>query len=356
MASTNTNENVATPEMLNAIASEASETYQANVPVATALNLTDVGNPILTYTAMANEFLDALVNKIIATIVYRQMWESPLAVLRKDPEALGTDVEELQTNPADARDYDGTSTGLADILTVSPPDTKAAWYRLNRQDKYKVTINNEQLTNAFTSWGALENFIGSITDSLYNGNTISEYNYTKQIVTDAYGNNRLQSITTVAPTDETTTKQFMSTLRNLSLQFTFPSSNYNNYTLMGGTGNPRISWSPIDRQVILVRADVASTVGVELLSAAFNLNYTDYLARQIIVDQFDTNNQILAVLCDERAFQIREKLRRFATFYNASGLSWQYYYHAWDTFSLSPFHNIICLVAPSDSGDGGDGD
>lgn len=335
---------VATPEMLNAINAEASETYQNAVPLATPLNLSSVANPILTYDNIANEFLDALVNKIVATIVYRQMWENPLAVLRKDPEALGFDIEEVQTNPAEAQDYDGTNTGLADILTLQKPDTAAAWYRLNRQDKYKVTINNEQLTNAFVSWGTLENFIGQITDTLYNGNTIDEYRYTKQIITDALTNNRLQTVTTVMPVDEATGKQFMSALRNLSLQFTFPSTNYNCYTLMGGTGSPRVTWSPISRQVILVRADVASAVGVEVLAAAFNLNYSDYLARQIIVDSFDENNRCLAVLCDERAFQIREKLRRFATFYNASGLSWQYYYHAWDTFSLSPFHNLVALT------------
>lgn len=335
---------VATPEMLNAIREEASDAYKSAVPLATPLSLVDVGNPILTYDSVANEFLDALVNKIIATIVYRQMWENPLAVLRKDPEALGYDVEELHTNPADAKDYDGTDTGLADILTVQKPDTAAAWFRLNRQDKYKVTINNEQLTSAFTSWGALENFIGSITDSLYNGNTIDEYKYTKQIITDALTANKIGTIQTVEPVDESTGKRFMSTLRNLSLQYTFPSTQYNNYQRMGGTGNERVTWTPIARQIILVRADVASAVGVEVLAAAFNLNYSDYLARQIIVDTFDTENHCLAVLCDERAFQIREKLRRFATFYNASGLSWQYYYHAWDTFSLSPFHNLMALT------------
>lgn len=343
MATKNTT-NVATPEMLNSIRAEATEAYQSAVPLATPLNLQAVSNPILTYDSVANEFLDALVNKIVATIVYRQMWSNPLAILRKDPEALGFDIEELQTNPASARDYDGTDAGLADILTVSKPDTEAAWYRLNRQDKYKVTINNEQLTSAFTSWGTLENFIGQITDSLYNGNTIDEYRYTKQIITDALAASRLQTVNTVMPVDEATGKQFMSSLRNLSLQFTFPSTQYNCYQLMGGTGNPRVTWSPIDRQVILIRADVASAVGVEVLAAAFNLNYSDYLARQIIVDGFDTDNRCLAVLCDERAFQIREKLRRFATFYNASGLSWQYYYHAWDTFSLSPFHNLVALT------------
>lgn len=334
---------VATPDMLNAIRNDATEAYQAAVPVATLANIAEVGNPILAYDSMANEFLNALVNKIVATLVYRRMWDSPLAILRKEPMPLGVDIEEDHVNPATATDYDGTDVGMADLLKVKKPDVAAAWYRLNRQDKYKVTINNEQLTNAFTSWNALEGFIGAIVDSLYNGNTIDEYKYTKQLVTDAYANNKLTTVTAVLPANEETGKAFQKTLRNLSMQFTFPSTKYNNYVKMGGTG-ARTSWSPIDDQLIIIRADVASAVSVEVLSAAFNLNYADYLARQVIVDEFDTAGKMLAVLCDKKAFQIREKMRRFATFYNGSSLSWQYYYHAWDTFSLSPFHDCVALV------------
>lgn len=337
---------VATPEMLNAIRSEASDTYQNAVPMATPFNLTDVGNPILTYAAVTNEFIDALINKIVAQIMYRKMWENPLAVLRKDPMPLGMDIEEDQVNPADPVAYDGTDTGLADLLKVKKPDVKAAYYRLNRTDKYKVTINNEQLTNAFTSWNNLENLIAGIVDSLYNGNTISEFKYTKQLITDALTANHINTLTSVNPVDADTGKQFQVALRNLSMQFTFPSTSYNNYALMGGTGNPRTSWSSIQDQLIIIRADVAASVGVEVLSAAFNLSYADYLARQIIVDNFSPNNKCLAILCDVKAFQIREKLRRFATFWNPSGLSWQYYYHCWDVFSLSPFHNCTAIVAP----------
>ena len=113
-----TKTNVATPEMLNAIRNEASSAYQNAVPVATPMNLTDVGNPILTYTTVANEFLDALVNKIVAQVIYRKMWNNPLAVLKKDAMPLGMDVEEMQANPATASAYDGTDTGMADLLKV----------------------------------------------------------------------------------------------------------------------------------------------------------------------------------------------------------------------------------------------
>lgn len=342
---TKTTERVATPEMMNAIRSEASPAYQANVPLLSAKGLiSEVANPILAYTAYQNEFLSLLVNKIIAQLVYRKLWDNPLAMLKKGNFGVGTDIEELHTNPAIAAQYDGTDTGMAGLLKSQKPDSAPAWYRLNRQDKYKVTINNEQLSNAFLSWDNLEGFIGQIVDSLYNGNTIDEFKYTKQLVSDAYTGNKLPTVTTVMPTNEATGKQFQVAMRNLSMQFTFPSTEYNPYKLMGGTANARTTWSSIDDQVILIRADVAANVGVEVLSAAFNLSYADYLARQIIVDKFDGDGKLLAVLADEKSFQIREKLRRNTEFYNAEALNWQYYFHAWDTFALSPFHNCVALV------------
>lgn len=335
---------VATPEMLNAIRSEATETYQNAVPVATPFNLTDVGNPILNYTAVANEFVDALINKIVATIAYRMNWENPLAVLRKDAQPLGMDIEEIHTNPAAAQEYDGTNTGMSALLTVNKPDSKAAWYRLNRTDKYTVTVERDLLSNAFTSWENLDNYIGQIVDSLYNGNTIDEFKYTKQIIADGLNANHINRRVVANPVDEATSKTFVKELRSLSLLFTFPSTQFNNYVAMGGVG-ARTSWTPIDRQVIIIRADVATNVGVETLAAAFNISYADYLARQIIVDNFGADQtKVLAVLTDTRAFQIREKLRQFATFFNPSALAWQYYYHAWDTFSLSPFHNLVALT------------
>lgn len=337
------NNPVASPEMMNAIRNDASDAYKAAVPVATPANLADVGNPILAYDAMANEFLSALVNKIVATILYRKMWNNPLSMLRKNAEPLGVDVEEAHVNPATAQAYDGTETGMAAVLKMTKPDVAAAWYRLNRQDKYPVTINNEQLTNAFVSWNALENLIQGIVDSLYNANTIDEFKYTKQLVVNAIIDNKLKSVLAVMPTNEATGKQFQVQLRNMSMLFTFPSSAYNNYKLMGGTGNERITWSPIEDQLIIIRADVAANIGVEVLSAAFNLSYADYLARQIIVDDLGDDGKTLAVLADTKAFQIREKLRRFTTFYNGSAMNWNYWLHAWDTFSLSPFHNCVAL-------------
>ena len=335
----NSKEKVATPEMLNAIREDQTESYQNAVPVATPYNLQEVGNPILTYEAVGNAFVNDLVNKIVFQIINRRMWQSPLAGLRGQNMPLGTTVEETHTNPSKAQPYDGTETGMAELLKMYKPDIATAYYTLNRQDKYPVTINNDQLRGAFTSWDKMESLIASIVDSLYNGCTIDEYNYTKDLVSQAVAQGKVITQNIVMPIDRATGMQFLKTLRNMSVLFTFPSSNYNSYALLGGTP-ARTTWCPIDEQILLVRADVATEVGVEVLADIFHLDYADYLTRQIVVDNFN-DDETLACLCDKKAFVIMEQLRQFRTFYNGSSLNWQYFYHAWDTFSLSPFANMV---------------
>lgn len=176
---------VATPDMLNAIRNEATDAYQRAVPVATKGNLLDVGNPIINYEAVGNEFLSSLMNKIVIQIIDRRMWTNPLGILKQNEIPLGTDVEESHINPAEAEQYDGSETGMADILKMHKPDVATVYYRLNRREKYPVTINNDQLRGAFTNWGKLESFIGGIVDSLYNGCTIDDYKYTKELVSNA---------------------------------------------------------------------------------------------------------------------------------------------------------------------------
>lgn len=334
---------IGNPEMLNAIREEASQTYKDAVPVATPFNLQEVGNPIMNYRAVANEFIDALVNKIIGTIVRRKLWQNPLRFLKKGELPLGMDIEKVHVNPAPAMDYDGTETGMADILKMVKPDVVTEYFRMNRQDKYEVVINNRQLQRAFTSWRNLEDLIAYIIDSLYNGNTIDEYQYTKSLVSTAIAKNQIQKRIVAPVTNEVTGKAFLKELRALSVMFTFPSTQYNNYKLFGGTGNDRVNWADIDEQIILIRADVAAAVGVDVLASLFNVQYADYLARQVIVDNFN-DDSTLAVLASREAFQIYEELRTFEVFWNSSSLGWKYWWHCWDLFSMDATENCVALA------------
>lgn len=330
-------------DVMNAIRNDSSDMYRNAVPLATGTNIQEVGNPILNYQSVQNEFLSNLVNKIAFTFVTQKMFNNPLGFLKKGAVPLGLDVEEIYVNPNKGADYEPDN--FAGILTPENPDVKAAYYRRNRRTKYKVTIKNEQLTAAFTSWENLEALISAIVNSLYNGNTIGEFTLTKELVGGAIAAGKINQIIAPIPVDETTGKQFSQVMRGISYGMTFPSSAYNNYALLGGGGDPVVTVTEPGEQVILVRADVATSVDVQVLAAAFNLSYADYLVQQVIVDNFGPATNVLAVIADRKAFQIRENLRKMTEFYNGEVMAWTYWYHCWDTYAISPFQNMVALVS-----------
>lgn len=329
-------------DVANAIRNTASEAYRAAVPLADYGNITDVGNPIMSYQAIQNEFLNALVNKIALTIVNSRMFENPLQFLKNGAAPLGLDIEELYVNPAKAKEYEPNN--YQGVLVPEKPDVKATYYRRNRRDKYKVTIANAQLTAAFTSWGNLESLIAGIVNSLYNGNTIGEFMLTKELIGTAVSEGKINQVVSPLPTTEADATSFLVSLRGASSGMTFPSASYTNYTLMGGTGDPVVNWSPVNEQIIIVRSDVAASVDVQKLSAAFNLSYADYRAQQIIVDEFTNAPNMYAFVGSRRIFQIWENLRRMTEFYNGEVMAWTYWWHCWDTYALSPYENGVAFV------------
>ena len=56
-------------KLLNTIRANSSAVYQDRIPEATAENIHDVGDAILSFEAQANEFVNALINRIGSTLM-----------------------------------------------------------------------------------------------------------------------------------------------------------------------------------------------------------------------------------------------------------------------------------------------
>ena len=53
---------------------------------------------------------------------------------------------------------------------------------------------------------------------------------------------------------------------------------------------------------------------------------------------------IPAVLVDRNFFMMFDNFMNFTEQYNSQGLYWNYFYHTWKTFSVSPFSNAMLFV------------
>lgn len=332
-------------KVFNVVRENASQVFMQTVPSATEDNIQAISNILFNdaYQPMLNEFVTNLINRIGLTIIRNKTFSNPLSILRKGSMPLGTDIQDLYENPAEAEQYELSNTAMAKLLTITDPDTHVAYYRRNRKDLYTKTISRENLQGAFVSWEKFESYISAITTSLYSGNYIDEFELTKSLVDGAYDNNKV-IVETVSPvTDETTAKAFIKKCRSLFNKMKLPSTQYNAYSKFSGAKGTIKTWTEEDRFVLIVTSDVMAEVDVDVLARAFNIENTKFLGRVIEVDSFE-NEEIQAILCDESWFQIYENLMRFDEFYNARTMTWNEYLHVWQTYAICPFANAVVFA------------
>lgn len=332
-------------KVFNVVRENSSKVFMETLPSATEDNIHAISNILFNdaYQPMLNEFVTNLINRIGLTIVRNKSFNNPLALFKKGSLPLGTDIQDIFENPAEAEQYELSNTAMAKLLTITDPDTHVAYYRRNRKDMYTKTISRENLQGAFVSWEKFEYYISTITNSLYSGNYISEFDYTKALIDGAYDNNKVIVETVTAVTDESTAKAFIKKARALYNKMKLPSTRYNAYSKFSGAKGTIKTWTDEDRFVFITTADVMSEVDVEVLARAFNIDSTKFLGRVIEVDEFD-NPEIQAIICDESWLQIYDNLLRFDEFYNARTMTWNEYLHAWGTYAICPFANAVVLA------------
>lgn len=330
----------------NFIRNNSTEAFVNVVPAATEDNIMQLQNILFNdaYQPQLNEFVNNLINRIGLTIVRTKSYDNPLAMFKKGSMPLGTDIQEIYENPAEAEAYEYSNTAMAKLLTITDPDTHVAYYRLNRKDLYTKTITREGLQEAFVSWEKFEEYIGAITQSLYSGNYIDEFEYTKDLVDGAYANGKaIVQVVSDPSSSEANAKAFVKTARKLYKKLTFPSTEYNAYTKFSGAKGKIKTWTTSDRICLIINSDAMADVSVDVLASAFNMDKADFLGRVIEVDGFKDSN-IIGVLCDESWLQIYDNVFRFDEFYNARVMAWNEYLHVHSVYAISPFANAIILA------------
>lgn len=329
-------------DILNVIRANASSAYQERVPVATQENIKEVGNPILNYQAVANEFLSSLVNRIGMVLITNKMYNNPLKEFKKGMMSLGETVEEIFVNIIKAEPYYEVDTqgrtDCQDAFERRLPDVKAVFHTRNRQDKYPTTISNDDLRAAFLSYEGVEELVTKIIEAVYTSDEYDEFLLMKNIFFEAGQRGALKAIAIPDPTTQDSAKQAITTLRGTSRMLTFMSNQYN---LMGVTTH-----TPISDQVIFILASFEAVVDVEVLASAFNMDKAEFIGRRVVVDDFGGLEQegVVAILADRDWFMVFDNYVSMTEVYNPARLYWNYFLHHWETLSYSPFKNAIAFT------------
>lgn len=329
-------------ELLNTIRDNASDMYRERIPEATQKNITDI-QEVMTdpnNAVVTNEFLGMLLNLVIKQVIHNKLFSDPLKALKKGKKPLGDTVEEIYANFLKAKQYDPTG---AELLNRNLPDVKAVYHRMNRQDKYKVTVSPEALFKAFASYDKLESFIAGIINSLYNSSELDEFILMKQLIGQALNQNAMVVVEVPDPcTSEQNAKAFIKAVKTVSGDMQFPNSNNNSWLTVQDTDtNPLITFSKKSEQVLILSNPTDVAVNVDVLASVFNMSVAEFNdTRKIIIDAFP-DPDIRAALVDEQFFQVYDDLVLFKDFENGEGLYKNYYLHIWQTLAYSPLVNAV---------------
>ena len=349
-------------DILNVIRNNATINYKNYVPVATAdaESIREIGAIIMDSPQLQNEFLSALVNRIGRVLVTSKMYDNPWSMFKKGTLEFGETIEEIFVNIAKPFQFD-PNVAETNLFKREIPDVRSAFHIMNYQKYYKTTIQNDQLRQAFLSWQGITDLIAKIVDSMYTGANYDEFQTMKYMLAKHILNGRMYPVTIPAVT-EANMKTIVSTIKGVSNNYEFMSNKYN----VAGVQN----FSKKKDQYLLINSNFDATMDVEVLASAFNMDKAEFTGKRVLVDSFgsldierlnilfaddptyteisESDLQALdaipCVLVDKDWFMIFDNFYNFTEQYNGEGLYWNYWYHVWKTFSISPFANNALFI------------
>lgn len=351
--------NASTIDILNVIRQNASYDYQQNVPeVATVNDIPKVGEIIYGTPAFANQFINALVNRIAIVRVQSATFNNPYSILKKGYIEYGETVEDIFVSIAKAVDFNVEKAAKREFQRTIP-DVRSAFHVMNWRVMYPVTIQDEDLRQAFLNIEGVQNLIAKIVDAVYTAAEYDEFLLFKYLLIKAISHGKMYPTSIGAGTDlSEAAVQF----RGTSNLLPFMSSEYNEAGVKTNT--------PKERQVIFMDAMFNAQFDVNVLASAFNMDKADFMGRLFLIDNWiDFDNErfdiiransdgieevtaeelallanVKAVILDDNWFQVYDNNNKFTEKYVASGLYWNYFYHTWKTVSNSPFANAVVFV------------
>lgn len=288
------------------------------------------------YTAVSNQFLEALHNKVLYQTVATMNFTNPFKQFDSFPINYGDTIENIFVEMPKGYAFNKDAT---DPFTKVVPSVKALYATINYEMQYATTIEDALLRRACLSEYGFMSLIDSILGQLSKAMSLDEYFATIAMLNNkdifANGIEDLTVSTDTAKAAKTITETIVNTVSAYKLPMTT-----NNKLGVMQVSNP-------SDVLLIIKYGLLNSINLDYLTGVFNLSKVDLVKRIIEVDGFKVANEsgtlvgddIDFMVLDTKAFDMHTALQDGGMIYNPKGKYTNHFYNLWKIMSFKYFYN-----------------
>lgn len=333
-------------QIVDAIRNGASLDYQRRIPSATQAGIQETLKNLVEYRAGWNEFVDALVNRIGAVEARNISWTNPLAEFKRGMLNYGDTIEEIQVGLLKAHVYDPDREYMERaIFGTETPDVQANFHKVNRQEYYKITINEDLLRRAFLEEGGISKFVAAMMQAPTTSDQWDEFLLTTSLFAEyermgGFHHVHVPDVRSLS-SDGADARGALRRMRSMADTLKFPSTRYNAAKMP--------TFAQPDDLVLFATPDAIAAFDVEALAAAFNVDHMNVSQRIIpIPDENFGIDGAQAIMTTRDFFVIADQTIDTTSQYNPVSRSTNYFLHHWQVISASRFVPAVMFWTGAD--------
>lgn len=325
--------------VLNGIRSNASTEYFNRVPEATRANISEVLNALTNNPPLWNEFEGALINRIGTVIARNYSWTNPLKEFKRGMLEYGDTIEEYSIGLLKSHTYNPSLefTGK-EIWKQEKPEAKSLFHRIDRQEYYKVTVNQDLLRRAFLSDNGLSEYVGQLMKAPAESDEWDEFLLMCSLFPEyesrgGYWHVKVPDIQSSTAT-EADAKAVLKAVRRYTGELKFRRPCYNAAGMPVG--------ADISDLILFTTPAALANISVEALASAFQLDQIQVQSRIVQIPEGEFRIPgAQAILTTKDFFVVADTLLANTSIYNPAGLYNNYFLHHHEIISCSLFAPAI---------------
>ena len=331
-------------EIMDAIRNEASMEYQNRIPEVSQATIKEAVDNLMNYRPAWNEFINTFVNRIGQVYARTQSWTNPFAVYKKGLMTFGDTVEEYMADMLEAHEYSADRDyGEKVLFGQERPAVEVNFHKVNRENFYKITVNEKLLRRAFLNEGGLSQLIAQIMDAPLKSDQWDEFLLMTNLFREYESNGGFYKMQvpdfSELNTGEYEARSALKTIKSMAMKLPYLSREFN-------AAHMPVAAQPTELTLIGTPNFLAS-IDVDGLAPIFHIDKADTSWNRTIPlpEQYFGIDGCQGILTTTDFFMVFDTLLENRNQPNPAGLYENFFLHHWQIISASRFVPAIMLTS-----------